>query len=346
MKRSCAVLLGFCLLPGAAADAQSQWHTYQSPDYGFSVRYPSTFKSLSLHPVAQNQEFSMIPICDTTAVACIERPGIRNLQAAGVSVNILRDNKTADACYKSDEQVGPFKPITVHGMNFRTAEFGDAATGHSATGNLYRIFHNDVCFEIVVATAWVDVWTVEDEGPRIGAQTIKRISGELNAILHTFTFTGPVADGPSWSVFYDGGCGSRFEYPSAATVIQTIPWENEAYRTNKISCSEHFIDHGRDYTVAVKSNLADPQIHDVAGSRSAGTHIRKDAWLQSNGYPTISSGQQISATDSVTEYRAGAYYYFVSETDVTILSVAGADHQPLSPANDPVFAHLLRSFQE
>src|SRR5450432_2798537 len=113
MKHGPAVLLWFTFLPaisGAAPPAR-QWRTYRSPDYGFSIVYPSTFKFLYPFPELDKTFDGMISICPDTTVACFEYAVGDNLrtdfQAAGLTVNILRDRKTEQACNQPERNSDP-----------------------------------------------------------------------------------------------------------------------------------------------------------------------------------------------------------------------------------------------
>lgn len=340
MKHGLLVLLWFALLSticnaAPPSKAASGWRTYRSPDYGFSIRYPSTFTFYSGHPDHQETVQSMIPICYDTTVACFEyNAGDNNgtdLQAAGVSVDVLREHKSAQACYQAEPYSTSLKITRINGILFHSGHAGEGAAGSSGGGTIYRAFRHGVCFEVAVYTSVSDVWDVADNGPRFKASTMKRINQTMDIMLHTFRFTGSVKDGPAWNVYNDSGCGGEFEYPASETVQEDVAWSNEASHSDKITCSAHFTHLGLDYTLAVKVSLRD--------------QTRAYVWLQSSGYPSLDKAIVLLKTRNSTEYFADPYYYIYCETNLFILSVSDATHHVISPQNDPVFAHLLNSLE-
>src|SRR5260370_23361010 len=86
---------------GVAANAPGGWNVHRSADYGFVIAYPPDFKSYSDLLEAQR---SYIPVCQSESIACFEYNGNEyegtNFEAAGVSVNILRELRTEKECYK------------------------------------------------------------------------------------------------------------------------------------------------------------------------------------------------------------------------------------------------------
>jgi hypothetical protein len=342
MKRNPFVLIAFALLPAlstAAPPSRAGWTTYRSEDFGFSIRYPASFTFYSGHPDIQQTRLSMFPVCEDTTVACFEynRGDNKNsdLQAAGLSVNVLRDRKSQHACIQSDEHSRSLKPRLIHGIPFSTGETGSAGMGSSSGGDIYHTFRQGVCFEIAVMEAVTDAWIVEDSGPRFPAAKMRRIDNELDTMLQSFAFTGPVADGAAWDGFSESGCGSSFEYPSGDAVQQDIPYDADSYRTDKISCSEHFAHLDRNYTVTVKTSIGGATPDDE----------RANDWLQSFGYKPLNGSQQLVKTENCSEYRAEPYFYFSCSNTIAILGMSDAAHYPIPPGNDPVFAHMLRSFQ-
>jgi hypothetical protein len=335
MKIGPAALLWFVIFavnsPVASAQAAPQWRTYRSPYYGFTLRYPSTFAFYTGHPDFEETQMSMFPICDTTTVACVEYSfGAKAHSAIGLSVNILRDQKTEAACNQPNRKGDPaLKPVTINGIAFRTGETDSVGLGSSSGGDIYRVFHQNVCFEVAVMSAGTNGGDGEDNESRVAATRFRRISDALDRVLESFAFTGPIVDGPHWNVFRDGGCGTTFEYPDSTTVDQNIPYDNASYNSQNITCSEHFLYAGRDFTVSLKDRISNP-----------------NPWLESHGYPTLASAQQLRKTTNCTEYRADPYVYFQCAGDLTLLSVSDAAHHVLSPANDPTFAHLVRTLQQ
>jgi hypothetical protein len=333
-------LLTLALIPAlstAAAPpphAASTWSTYRSADYGFSIRYPSSFTFYSSHPDIRQTRLSMFPVCDDTTVACFEynRGDNKNsdVQAIGLSVNVLRDRKTEQACYLPDQDSTTLKPQLIHGIEFRKGEAGSAGLGSSSGGDIYHAFRQGVCFEVAVFTAIADGWSVEDSGPRFPAAKMRRISHDLDIMLQSFTFTGPIKDGAAWDVYSDSCCGIQFEYPQGDKVELTTDYQPHA-PPSRLTSSQHFIHGNKDYTIAVKDGNGRPYV--------------LDPWLVAMGYPPMSDAKLLTKTEPCKEYHAEPYYYIACGADLYIFSVSDALHQAVSPQGDPVFTHLLSTFK-
>jgi hypothetical protein len=308
------------------------WKTYVSADYGFSVRYPTSLSFYRGDLDYKETQMSYIPICDYTTVACFEYNGMEykdtTFEAAGFSINVLRDIKTESDCGKIDTGQYPIQTENINGIKFRRGLTGEGATSHSKGGPTYRTFHQSVCFEIAAATAQVSIGAF-DPGA-IKAFDSARVDKLLDKVIHTFRFVGPVKDGPGWKVYYDGMCGGIYEYPESATIRTTIEYTNERFDSKEITCSRYFTDHGRDYTIAAKVNLRDKEA--------------VDNWLRSSGYPDLAKAQMVKSSKYYTEYKAETSYYIYGQTVLYILSVSDAKHQVIA-AHDTVFTHLLNSFK-
>jgi hypothetical protein len=251
-----------------------------------------------------------------------------NFVTAGVSVNVLRDAKTEQHCNKIRTGQDPIKTETIHGFQFHYGDTGEGGLGTSTGGPAYRVFYQNVCFEVAVRIAQT---TFENYEPG----TIKRFDPTkleqlLDNVVHTFRFVGPVEDGSEWNVFHDSGCGGAFEYPENSTVQTTIEYSASSDRSNGVTCSRHFTHQGRDYTISTKTNLGLPG--------------RLDAWLKSSGYPALANATLSSG--HFTEYDADPYCYIIyDQSMVYILSVSDASHHIISPQDDPIFRHWLSSFK-
>lgn len=180
-----------------AVAADSGWRTYRSPDYGFTIDYPADGSFTAGHRIEPQR--SMIPVCDTTSVACFEYNGHAfddtAVASLGVSVNILPDATTEEDCYAGDD--GPVKTIVIHGTRFHLAETGGAAAGSSGGGPVYLAFHRHICFEIVLRTTYSDVAPEEYEEyglhplNQCELRALRSAKDEMNRMLQSFRFTRP-----------------------------------------------------------------------------------------------------------------------------------------------------------
>jgi hypothetical protein len=316
-----------------AEDAPEGWQVYRSLDYGFSIAYPSSMTFYPGHPDLAETGLSYIPICDYTTVACLEYNGKEykgtNFQAAGLSINILRDLKTEQDCAAIDTGQYPVKTQMINGTRFRYGLTGEAGLGNSKGGTAYRAFHERVCFEVSTATAQSSLGAF-DPGT-VKAFDAGKLDRILDQMVHTFKFEGPVKDGSEWDVYYDGMCGGIYEYPRGETIQTTVEYSQAGYDSNAITCSRHFTHHGLDYTVAAKVHLVDKG--------------RLEAWLRSSSYPALSKVEVLASSKYCAEYKAGPYYYIFVQSTLFILSVSDPNHAVVAAFGDPVFGHLFNSFK-
>jgi hypothetical protein len=328
-------LVCFALLAttcSAAPLTDAGWKVYRSPDYGFTISYPGNISFYAGHPDLKETQLSMIPICDETTVACFEYNGNNertNLEAAGLSVNVLRDRKTEQDCNKIDTGSYPIETESINGIKFHYGKTGSVAAGHSEGGPVYRAFYQNVCFEMAVGIASTD--TVNDDPGDIKPFDSAELEKLLDRMVHTFKFMAAVKDGHGWRVSDDSGCGGSFEFPEGERIQIIKEFSQAGYYSQDITCSRHFTHNGLGYTVAAKVNLRDQS--------------QFESWLESSGYPGLTTARIVTKSKYFTEYTAGPYYYVFGQGTVYILSVSDAEHRAIVSHNDPVFMHLLQSFK-
>ena len=329
----CLLVLHAVSAAAVAMATSTRWQTHSDPEYGFRIDYPADMKFYSGHPDYKETQLSYIPICDRATVACFEYSGHEydgtNFEAAGVSVNVLRDLRTEEDCNKIDLASHPTKVETIHGVKFHYAIAGEAGLGNVKGGPTYRAFHENVCFEVSLAVAEAGIGDF-DPGT-VKAFDSKKIDRVLDEMVHTFRFTGAVLDGPAWKTHYNNGCGGVFEYPDRDRVVTTIEYSKARFSSNDITCSDFFNDHGLDYTVAVKVDLKNDQ--------------GVESWLANFGYPSLKKARLVRHSKLCAEYQAGPYRYILDEGSLFILSALDANHSAVRVDGGKVFAHLMRSFE-
>ena len=176
-----------------AADIPVGWHTYRSPDYGFTLSYPSNFKFYARTPSYEEAQHSMIPICKRETVACFEYSGGAykgtRLQAAGVAVNVLRDARTEQQCAAIDTGSYPIRKVRIGGLRFYFGETGGAAAGTTIGGPVYRTFHEETCFELA---ALLVTDNTEHEPGEVKKLDTAKLEKQLDRIVQTIRFSGHV----------------------------------------------------------------------------------------------------------------------------------------------------------
>lgn len=322
---------------GAPENENASWQTYRSPEYGFKIDYPANLRFYPGHPL-RPPEASMFAICDYT-VACFQTDDgafkKTSLQAAGVSVNILRDRKTEVECNEIGIGSGPIKTVVIHGILFHYGDTSEAGGRSSRSITAYRAFHEHVCFEVALVTAWSDLGPEDmtDEGLKpMGRRAMHKISSAMDKMLRSFAFTGSARDGAIWNVFSDEECGDVFEYPANVQVQKKIEYSNAAFDSDDIACEQAFAYQGREYQVAAKVNFKDEGA--------------LNAWLSHSGYPSLDKMRVAVEGAGFTEFRDQTYVYLFDRRTIFIFTVSDGNHQPVSLEGDRIFEHLLESFRE
>jgi hypothetical protein len=320
-----------------AAKKHTEWKTYRDPDYGFMIDYPDSMTFYPGHPVEPTQG-AMFPICDHT-IACFQYNGHALdgtiTDAIGISVNIVRGVKTETECIDS---IGPdldsSKTIHIHGTLFHYGDTSDAGMGSGRSMTEYLAFYQHVCFDVALGGAGRNVapQDMKDEGLKyVNRRADRKIGNDMDRMLHSFTFVGPIRDGADWGVYSDSECGHSFEYPSSSTVDEVLKYSNDGYDSGRITCEQAFTYNGREYTVVVKEDLKD--------------EYAVNNWLSFKGYPALDGMKIVAKEDDFTEYSDQTCTYIRFQNDLFIFSVSGANHQPIPSDGDRVFAHLLESFR-
>ncbi|MGA8087850.1 MAG: hypothetical protein WCA10_11115 [Terracidiphilus sp.] len=336
------LLIGLCLSAtegwaSAETKRSQEWQTYRSPDYGFTIAYPVSMAFSSGHPV-KAPELSMFPIYEGPTIACFQYDGNEfektAVQAAGISVKVLRGFKSEKDCNTMEFGSGPTGTIKIHGVLFHYGDMDEAGGGSSIGATEYRTFYQHVCFDVSVAMAMTDIAAEheEDEGYRpVNKRAWRRLWKNMDRMLHSFRFVGPVQDGPDWNVYFDQGCGYGFEYPSASTLRQLKDYSNQAQDSKGIACEQAFTYNDREYTIAAKVNVRN--------------EVALDEWLSAAGYPARNRMKAIAMNNDFTEYSDQTYTYLRHNLYFFIFTVSGESHRPISSEGDRVFAHLLGSFE-
>jgi hypothetical protein len=341
MRRMAAAGFLVMLTPAWAGPAthtgQAKWKTYRSPEFGFRIDYPGT---MTFYPGGPQRppEKSMFPVCDDGTVACFEYNGHAfdrtQIQAMGVSVNVLREALTATECDRIETDSGPIRTKTINGVVFHYAETGDGGLGSYRNVVAYRVFHEHVCFEVALVTAQSDLSAqdMQDAGlTPANPRTLQSLDTVMSQMMNSFAFVGPVKDRSHWGLFDAPGCGAAFEYPVGATVGNFTFPANVPFDAQGISCEQRFVFRGREYVVAAKSNLQDS--------------VAVDAWLKSAGFPSLKQMNELARGHAFTEYGDADYIYLVHPGTLFILSVTDEKLSSVSSHGDAVFAHLLKSFR-
>jgi hypothetical protein len=313
------------------------WKTYRSADYGFSIDYPRTMSFYPGGPVKPPAR-SMYPICDDTTVACFELSGHAldrtQIQAMGVSVNLLRDIKTDAECNNIETDSQPIRTVTINGAVFHYAETGEAGLGSGRSMTVYRTLHQGACLEVTLVTAQSDVSAedMKDRGLKpADPRTLHKLDAAMRRMLNSFAFVAPVNEDAGWKRFTGSPCGEEFEYPDNTSVETVWPSTQPMFNAFGIACLHEFLYRGHDYKVAVKENLP---------NRDA-----VNAWLEASRFQQLVGLQPIAEGPSLMEYPGLGTVYFVHGTSLFLVTKTDGESDPIPWDEDGVFEHLVRSFR-
>lgn len=169
-------------------------NTYTSPTkYGFEIKYANDFGFDTNY--SHISSLGYIPFCDQTMLACVylQREAYvgTNFDGAGVSLNVDPALNTQAKCYNfgvatSDAQ-NQTADVTINGVTFKSATGGQGAAGHFEKSQVYRNFHNNMCYEIAQRVMSTNI-------ANYPTGTVKQFDENavwqrLQDVVNTFTFT-------------------------------------------------------------------------------------------------------------------------------------------------------------
>jgi hypothetical protein len=166
-------LVGLYVLTPPLSWAQSRTEelkTFTAPDGAFSFRYWNQLircekdpRGTDLWSPDENCN-AYVPVCDGTVwqhqthVACFGYPRnkITNTQAfeaATFSVEVVDESTTEKNCLSGPPKADKHGAAIIRGVSFKVFDVGDAGTGQSTDGDVYRTFHSGKCYQLGVNRA-------------------------------------------------------------------------------------------------------------------------------------------------------------------------------------------------
>ena len=202
------LMAAFLPIPVFGQTAQKT-STFTNSDGAFRFVYPADFQVCTRAKIDPcNQSF--IPVCEPDSFVCVVYPAEqfkdKNFGAASFQVReILTEQEmmTADVCVtpypqKDGDRVSDWPGFLISaehpveligGVQFLHGVRGGAATSHSLSIDLYRVFHKQRCFELSVSQTETDPSVSDPPMKTLTPAQRKRLDQAMSLILHSFRFS-------------------------------------------------------------------------------------------------------------------------------------------------------------
>jgi hypothetical protein len=323
------MIAGGCMeTAGRAQTAPADWKIYRSPDYGFTIEYPSDGVFTPGYRI--DPQRSMIPVCDETSVACFEYNGDAFkgtvIESLGVSVNVLAECNDIDTEHRSTTTV------MIHGTRFQYTEFGDAATGHSEEVHDYRTFHQHACFEVALVTAQSDIGPEQYEEAGIhpiDENALRTVQEDMSRMLQSFVFSGPVGGGAAWISYENRDCAARYEVPAGARIEEVLPYSPGSLSSASANCTQSFAVGDHLYIISEKWDFAN--------------NATINDWLAMSAYPGLAHARK--TPDGTLEYIDSHLAYRMIRGKLILFAFSDASSTTQRARRNRVFTHLVKSFR-
>ncbi len=195
-----AVVFGIVLTPSgvvAQSRRQPQMETFTSPDGSFAFRYPDWLVNCKTETNNLSCNAYM-PICsglDESSLACIAYPREKvpeqqTFGGAAFVVAIENDAHDEKACL----QIPDLPPASwshphtkkINGVKFWVIHTGGVATGNTIDQQVYRTFHNGVCYELGINLSGVNPMQYDPPYPKY--YDVEKVQSPLRQVLESFRF--------------------------------------------------------------------------------------------------------------------------------------------------------------
>ena len=208
MKTCGSILYCLCGL-SLLLSAQTALQTFKSQDGVFQFNYSRVLvhctqqseKGYSGSWIPADECSSQDGICDdasssATAIACFAYPKAKFKEkptfiAAAFFVAEVEEAATAKACLSGSQNwfVEGTQRAKINGVEFKVFHISDAWTSGGQTGDIYRAFHNEQCYELGIQAASTSSGAYD---PGTFKEFTKRdweeVQGQLRQPLNSFRF--------------------------------------------------------------------------------------------------------------------------------------------------------------
>jgi hypothetical protein len=207
-SRFVLVVIVLAALSNVEAIGQSpRLKTFTSPDGTFQFTYPDAYPLYDPNSIAEVNSHYFVPMCEDTAIACIEYPGMKykgtDFERAGFEVLQTKAGTKGNVSdrpqirtllpeysYRTAFVIPKDKPVQkINGVRFVHGEAGGVATGNSIGTDLYRNFHDGKCYELRINIIMSNIAHDEpDTQPKLSHLEYVHIESDLNKILLSLKF--------------------------------------------------------------------------------------------------------------------------------------------------------------
>jgi len=185
-------------MASAADKAATQMKTYVGPGGDFQFRYPAWLIDCKADPNDLSC-VSYMPVCDGESygsIICIAYPKDRvkeqkTFGGAAFVVSMVQNAHDEAACREVSSALPPQlahqHKETINGVEFWVSGAGGGvAMGHSMDQQVYRAFHNNLCYELGINISAVARTVYDPPEPKSFSQ--KAVEKPLRQTLRTFQF--------------------------------------------------------------------------------------------------------------------------------------------------------------
>ena len=175
---------------------------FTNPDGTFTFSYARSIVKCARDPKqsdwwipAESCE-AYTPVCShfdgsgDNTIVCVSYPAATmkgtNFEAAAFSVNRINAH-TMDECLNiAEPTVRTRRTEKVNGVTFTVFEIADAGLGNGSSGEAYRSFHRNMCYELDITLAFADIGDFDPGTVR--EFDYKTVYRSLKSVLNTFQF--------------------------------------------------------------------------------------------------------------------------------------------------------------
>jgi hypothetical protein len=188
------VVICLCGLSPVMLAAQSKLRAFTSSDGIFQFKYSSVLAQCSLERTEGGLTGSWAPdgcLCNdedsVTTIACFAYPKDKfkdkpTFVGAAFFVAEVQPATTPNACLQGSRNwlVRSVQIARINSVSFKHFRVSDAWTSHYQTGDLYRVFHDQKCYEVGIQEINASAGAYD---PGTIKEFTKRDAGEVRALL-------------------------------------------------------------------------------------------------------------------------------------------------------------------